>query len=66
MEIKEIVRAAGGPSKLGAAIGLKHSSVVCWTRVPAIHARKVELVTGIPLHKLRPDLWDAPDTQSAV
>ena len=60
MDIKQIIRAGGGPSKLGAAVGRKHSSVIAWTRVPAEHAATVERVTGIPRHVLRPDLWDVP------
>lgn len=58
MEIKHIVRAAGGPRKLAARLGLKsHSTVVEWRRVPPAHVLVVEGITGIPRHVLRPDIF---------
>ena len=60
MDIKAIVARGGGPTKLGKAIGLAHSSVVCWKRVPISHVRPVEELTGIPRHILRPDVYDPP------
>lgn len=66
MDIRAIVRAGGGPLKLGKALGLKHSSVCCWTRVPAPHVRSVSKLTGIALHDLRPDLYDPPPAANAV
>lgn len=56
MDIREIIRAGGGPTKLGQAVGLKHSSVIAWKRVPADHLAAVSQATGIPPHVLRPDL----------
>ncbi|CAH2606448.1 protein of unknown function (plasmid) [Rhodovastum atsumiense] len=35
-------------------------SVSQWRRVPAGRARSVAQATSIPLHELRPDLWDPP------
>ena len=39
------------------AIGRSHGAVWQWTQVPAEHVATVESVTGIPRHKLRPDLY---------
>lgn len=65
MDINAIIAAGGGPSKLGAALGLKHSSVCDWRlggKVPARHVPKLSELTGIPRHRLRPDLWEPPPT----
>lgn len=61
MEIKRIIEAAGGPSKLGKSLGLSHSSVSCWKRVPAAHVPAVSKITAIGRHLLRPDLWEPPE-----
>jgi DNA-binding transcriptional regulator YdaS (Cro superfamily) len=66
MDIREIIRAGGGPTKLGKAIGLKHSSVIAWTRVPADHVRAVAAATGIAPRLLRPDLAELFDAHSAL
>jgi DNA-binding transcriptional regulator YdaS (Cro superfamily) len=39
------------------AIGRSHGAVWQWKEVPAEHVAAVESVTGIPRHKLRPDLY---------
>ena len=61
MHMKDIVRAAGGASKLANAVNRHRASVLGWTRVPAEHAAAVSAATGIPRHILRPDLWEPPD-----
>ena len=61
--VEEAIRASGGPSALARALGIDHSSVIGWRkkgRVPAERVRKVSEISGIPLHELRPDLFDAP------
>lgn len=35
-------------------------------RIPAHRAIDVERVTGIPRHRIRPDLYPAPDMQGAA
>lgn len=61
MDIKAIIEAGGGPTKVGLATGLSHSTICCWTRVPAKHVKVVARVTGLARHVLRPDLYDDPD-----
>jgi len=65
MDMKHVIASGGGLVKLARAVGLKHSSVWAWKRVPAEHAKAVEQATGIPRHELRPDLWEAPDKEAA-
>lgn len=54
------IEAVGGPSRLADGIGLVPSAVTNWRRVPAERARAISDLSGVPLHRLRPDLWDAP------
>jgi DNA-binding transcriptional regulator YdaS (Cro superfamily) len=64
MKITEIIKAAGGPTKLARGLGLHHTTVLGWRHVPAERAAEVSRITGIPRHELRPDLWEAPTSQA--
>ena len=66
MEVSEVIRAAGGPSKLAKAVNRHHGTVLRWSRVPAEHLRVVARVTGIPAHILRPDVVDPPADREAA
>jgi DNA-binding transcriptional regulator YdaS (Cro superfamily) len=62
------VKSAGGPAALGKAMGLRRSTVHDWTTtggIPAARVPAVSRLTGIPLHELRPDLFDAPQAAKA-
>jgi DNA-binding transcriptional regulator YdaS (Cro superfamily) len=61
--MKEIIRRAGGVSKLAAAVGRHHATVIGWKAVPPAHVRVVSQVTGLSPHQLRPDLWDSPPSE---
>lgn len=56
------VEKAGGGAALARAIGVTRFAVQQWKDVgiPAARVPAVSRVTGIPLHELRPDLFDAP------
>lgn len=66
MEVSEIIAAAGGPAKLARQLGLHHTTVLGWRRVPAERALAVEAITGIPRHKLRPDIYPPPESAEAA
>lgn len=52
-----LIRATPGlASRIAAALGISKQAVSQWTRVPAERVRDVETVSGIPAHRLRPDL----------
>lgn len=53
------INEAGGGAKLARALKLHRQAVYQWSRVPAEHVFTVEKLTGIPRHKLRPDLYPA-------
>lgn len=66
MEVAEIIKQAGGVSKIAHAVGRHHTSVMGWKRVPVEHARVISDLTQIPLHVIRPDVWDAPAATQAT
>lgn len=56
--LAEAFRSAGGVSELARRLGIAQPSVSAWNRIPAERVTAVEAATGIPRHKLRPDLFD--------
>jgi DNA-binding transcriptional regulator YdaS (Cro superfamily) len=52
--------AEGSVQMLADAIGCHRTTVVKWERVPADRVPAVSAATGVPRHKLRPDLWQPP------
>lgn len=55
--VEEAERAAGSGAKLARALGLKRQAIYQWDRIPSGHVLKVEELTGVPRHRLRPDLY---------
>lgn len=55
--IPQVIEAAGGITKLAGALGIRHTAIYSWNRVPAERVLKVEEVTGISRHALRPDVY---------
>jgi len=60
MELSEIIKAAGGASKLAKALGVQHSTPLRWKSVPSHHVPAVSALTLIPRHLIRADLYEAP------
>jgi DNA-binding transcriptional regulator YdaS (Cro superfamily) len=60
MDIKDIIKAAGGCAKLARALGCHHTSILGWKQVPPKRVPAVSHVTGISRHALRPDMYEAP------
>ena len=56
---REAIRAAGGGVRLAEALGLTRQAVYQWKHVPVDHVLMVEQVTGMPRHRLRPDIYPA-------
>jgi hypothetical protein len=57
MDIKDIISAGGGASKLARAVGRTPASVAQWKRVPRELIAKVSSVTGISREKIAPDVF---------
>jgi DNA-binding transcriptional regulator YdaS (Cro superfamily) len=60
------VRAAGGVTRLSEALDVSRSAVSQWRRVPAERVLKVEEITKVPRHELRPDIYPPPETETAA
>lgn len=48
---------AGGVVALSRELGIKHTALYSWKRVPAERVVDIERVTGISRHELRPDIF---------
>lgn len=51
------IDAAGGIAALGRALGITTSAVAQWRTVPPKRVLKVEEITGVSRHDLRPDIY---------
>ena len=59
MEIKEIIKLAGGPSTVAKLFGITSQAVSQWDRVPADRAIAIERHLGgeITAEQMRPDIF---------
>jgi DNA-binding transcriptional regulator YdaS (Cro superfamily) len=55
--VRLAIEKAGGVNALARELGITGAALSVWRRVPAHRILQVELVTGIPREKLRPDLY---------
>ena len=53
----EIFAAYGNATKAALAIGVTKQAVSAWNKVPLKHTYKIMSDTGIPLHRIRPDIF---------
>lgn len=66
IDIEALIKRAGGVSALARAAGCDHSSVCGWRktrRVPIGRVRSINRNLGIPLYRLRPDVFPAPKSR---
>jgi DNA-binding transcriptional regulator YdaS (Cro superfamily) len=64
--VEEAVEAAGGLKPFSLSLGVKYQAVQRWVRsgsVPPLRVLKVEALTGVSRHLLRPDLYPEETTQ---
>ena len=55
--LREAIRLAGGARALARELGIDHSAIIRWERVPPLRVLEVERLTGISRHQLRPDIF---------
>jgi hypothetical protein len=55
--IFDVFAAAGGATALARELGLSRAALYKWQRVPLKYLRLLTKMTGIPRHKLRPDIY---------
>jgi len=58
------IAAAGGVVKLASILQVQPQAVSQWKKIPFKRAKQINKALGIPLHDLRVDIWDAPDSTS--
>jgi DNA-binding transcriptional regulator YdaS (Cro superfamily) len=51
------IKKAGGVRALARMLGVAHQALMGWRRIPASRILQIEMLTGIPREKLRPDLY---------
>jgi DNA-binding transcriptional regulator YdaS (Cro superfamily) len=61
--LKRAIEIAGGQNALAEALGVYQSNIHYWlclskNGVKAEYVAKIERLTGVPRHQLRPDLWE--------
>lgn len=61
--VQEAVEGAGGVVALARVLGIKHTSLYSWTRVPAGRVLEVEKASGISRHRLRPDIFGSVESE---
>lgn len=64
--VRAAVIAAGSRTALARLLGIKPQAVEQWRYIPHKRVRDVARVTKIPLHVLRPDLYDPPGSENAA
>jgi pyruvate kinase len=57
---KDAIASVGGPTKMGALIGITGQAVSLWKRVPIDRVADVARVSRRAKWRLRPDLYDRP------
>lgn len=62
--LEQAIEGAGGQSALAKAIGVTAQAVSQWEEVPPRRVLAVERVSGVPRHKLRPDLYPAEEVRA--
>ena len=55
--LEQAIEKVGGRAALARALNLSRAVIYLWKRVPAERVVAVEKASGIPRHKLRPDLY---------
>lgn len=64
-EAKQAVRGNTGLSR-ALNTGITPQAIAQWKHVPAERVLDVEKATGVPRHRLRPDLYPTPDRETAA
>lgn len=57
MNIKKVIKKAGGPVRVSKLLGISHQAVGQWKSVPPKWVIKIEELSGIPRTKIRPDIY---------
>jgi DNA-binding transcriptional regulator YdaS (Cro superfamily) len=65
--IQDVIARVGSRAKLAEMLGIHRTAVYHWGHViPLRHVQPISKRTGLPLHRLRPDVWEPPETERAA
>ena len=56
-DLRALLDKAGGPVRIGRALGITSNAVSMWRQVPARHVHNVAALAGVPSETLRPDMF---------
>lgn len=59
--VKIAVEKAGNVARLARELGVPRPNLYTWRRVPAHHVHILALITSIPPHLIRPDIFPEPE-----
>lgn len=65
ISIEEVIKTAGGPAALARELKISTAAVSQWRRVPIDRVLKIEEITGLSRHQLRPDVY-GPASEAAA
>lgn len=63
--VEQAAEKAGGVVALARELGIKHTALYSWKRVPAERVLDVERISGISRHELRPDIFGVSEGAAA-
>lgn len=58
--VREAASRTGGVVALARELGIKHTALYSWRRVPDKRVLQIERLTGISRHDMRPDIFGPP------
>jgi DNA-binding transcriptional regulator YdaS (Cro superfamily) len=57
IELQRVIEMAGGKRALAARLGISPQAVNQWRQVPHLRAKRVAAIIGVPISRIRPDIW---------
>lgn len=63
--LKKALEIVGGPSALSRELRITSQAVSQWRRAPARQVLKIERITGVSRHELRPDFYPREHAEAA-
>lgn len=63
--LTQVQSTKGLAPRIAEACGVRREAVWNWKRIPVAHVFAIEELLGIPRHKIRPDIYPAPDSALA-
>jgi DNA-binding transcriptional regulator YdaS (Cro superfamily) len=64
--VAQAAEKAGGVVALARELGIKHTALYSWQRVPAERVLEIERISGISRHDIRPDVFGPAESSAEV